>query len=185
MENFEKNSKAADALTEADEMLLWNFIAGIATDEEQQQVEQLIHSNDLWKNEYEAFLQTHQMLMRVEADQPSMRFTKNVMEQVAQYRIAPSIKTYVNKNIFRSIGGLFVFLILGCMALVLKNIDWSGVSSDINTAPPIKTEIVSHIISGNVFAYLLLFLNVVLGFYLLDRYLVSKRKRRHYLMDND
>jgi hypothetical protein len=175
MENFEKNRNTNEMLTEADEMLLWNFISGTATDEEQQKVKLLIRSNALWKSQYEIFLEMNQLLLSAEADQPSMRFTKNVMEQVAKYPIAPSVKTYVNKNIFRLIGGLFVFLILGCFVFVLKNIDWYNLSSGLNIAPPIKLEGLSHIVSGNISVYLLLFLNVILGFYLLDKYLSAKR----------
>ena len=182
MENFERNIASNNAFTETDEMLLWSFIDGIATEEEQQKVMQFIDSNVLWKTKYEAVLEVNEHFFSMDTHQPSMRFTKNVMDQVAQYSVAPSARTYVNKNIFRTIGSLFVALTIGCLIIVLKNIDWHMPSSNsLGTKTPIDVQHISHIASGNTIVYSLLFLNIIFGFYFLDRYLAGKRKQRHHL----
>ena len=154
MENSERGKMQENNFTEADEMLLWSFIDGVATKEEQQRVMQVIAADTSWKAKYETLLQTNELFFSIDADQPSMRFTKNVMEQVAQYSVAPSAKTYVNKNIFRAIGTLFAILIIGGLVLVLKNIDWHSSSSNtLSAKASIHVENISHVVSGNTAIY--------------------------------
>ena len=50
-------------------------------------------------------MNVHQLMTGSELEAPSMRFTVNVMDEIAHYQIAPATKSYINKNIIRGIGG--------------------------------------------------------------------------------
>jgi hypothetical protein len=55
-----------------------------------------------------------------------MRFSKNVMEEIARHHVAPATTTYVNKNIIRSIGAFFLSMIAGLLIYCLATIKWTG-----------------------------------------------------------
>lgn len=168
----EKNDFAA-----ANETLLWRFIDGVATEAEKIEIEILISSNLQWKEKYAELLQLNEILRSTELDQPSVRFTKNVMEQVTQYRIASSTSGYVNKNIFLFIGGLFLSLILICFVLVLQNINWQNTTTDSSgIQSPVDAEKISHAILNSNHIFLWIAANVILGFYFIGKYLAGKRK---------
>ena len=71
-------------------------------------------------------LHTHQLLNSSELEAPSMRFTKNVMEEISRYHVAPATKSYINKNIIRGIGAFFLTMIAGLFVYVLAQFKWSG-----------------------------------------------------------
>jgi hypothetical protein len=71
----------------------------------------LLQNNLEWKNKYHELMEIHQLMNAAELEHPSMRFTKNVMEKIAQYHIAPATKNYINKKIIWGIAGFFFTLI--------------------------------------------------------------------------
>ena len=86
------------------EQQLWNYIDGIASIDEKSSIERLLDSNLEWKNKYHELLQTNQLLKSTELEQPSLRFTKNVMDTIAKYQISPAAKKYINNRIIWGIG---------------------------------------------------------------------------------
>jgi hypothetical protein len=50
-------------------------------------IETLIQENKEWRALYHELLQVHQALTGTELEQPSLRFTKNVMEEIAGTRL--------------------------------------------------------------------------------------------------
>src|SRR6478672_13555670 len=95
------------------ELRLWEYIDGLSTTEEKSVVETLIRENAEWRALYQELLQTHQSLAVIDLEEPSMRFTKNVMEEIAKYQIAPATKTYINNRIIWGIGAFLVVLVIG------------------------------------------------------------------------
>src|SRR5437870_2632266 len=90
---------------------LWSYIDGVAAAEERTVVEKLIEASREWKEKYNELLELHQLVQSSSLDEPSMRFTKNVMEEIGKYHIAPATKTYINKKIIWGIGIFFILLI--------------------------------------------------------------------------
>ena len=66
-----------------------------------------------WKNKYHELLDVHQLMKTSGLEQPSMRFTKNVLEEIAKLHIAPATKNYINNKIIWGIGAFFITLIAG------------------------------------------------------------------------
>src|SRR5574339_1040991 len=107
------------------EQQLWTYIDGLYTNDEKASVEKLLQSNLEWKNKYRELLEIHELMKSVELEQSSMRFTKNVMEEIAKYHIAPATKTYINKKIIWGIAAFFITLIAGFLIYGFAQVDWN------------------------------------------------------------
>ena len=157
------------------EQQLWSYIDGHSSSEERSVVEKLLQSNLDWKNKYHELLDVHQMMTTSELEQPSLRFTKNVMEKIAQYHIAPATKNYINKKIIWGIAAFFITLITGFLIYGFAQIDWNDKSD--STLPLDLSQVDFSKIFNNNFVNGFMMVNVLLGLVLLDRVLANKRKK--------
>src|ERR1700744_6235065 len=89
---------------------LWDYIDGSSTPAERSVISALLAENHEWQQKHKELLGIHQLLGSTELDAPSLRFTKNVMDEIARHHVAPATKTYVNKNIIRGIGAFFLVM---------------------------------------------------------------------------
>jgi len=153
---------------------LWNFIDGTVSADEKSVIEQLLQSNAEWKTKYSELLQVNEMLQSSELEAPSLRFSKNVMEEIAKLHIAPATKSYINKKIVWGIGFFFIamligFLIYGFGQMSLTSSEESVLSKNINKVDFSK-------FFSNTWVNAFMMINVVIGLVLLDNYLSNKRK---------
>lgn len=155
------------------ESRIWDYIDGISP--EKNAIENLLQSNQEWKTKYNELLEIHQVMQSSELEQPSLRFTKNVMEKIAKYDIAPATKSYINKKIIWSIAAFFITTIVGFLIYGFGQIDWTAANSTTEKYIDLGKVDYSKIFS-NTFVNIFMMLNVVLGLMLLDRYLANKRK---------
>ena len=61
---------------------LWDYIDGNCTIEERIEIEHKIKANLQYHRTYEELLSVHQELEKLNLDEPSMSFNRNVMEKV-------------------------------------------------------------------------------------------------------
>lgn len=177
MSNEFKNSSPTGGIGSMEERL-WEYIDGNSSPEEKSFVEQLIETNLEWKNKYKELLEVHLLMTNnLELDEPSMRFTQNVMEDIAKYHIAPATKTYINKNIIRGIGGFFIITIVGFIIYGLGQIDWADPAAGNNLPFERLSEVDWSKFFNNTYTNIFMMVNVVLGLMLLDMYLGKKKKQ--------
>lgn len=163
------------------EIKLWEFIDGLVANEERSSIEQLIATNTAWKQKYAELLELHGSLNLVELEQPSMRFTRNVMEEIAKYQIAPATKSYLNNKIIWSIGLFFITMLAGFLIYGIAQIDWAaGTESGTSLGIDLSKVDYSRMFNNDLMNVFMM-LNVVLGLFLLDRLLANKRKK--YITD--
>jgi hypothetical protein len=157
------------------EQQLWAYIDGVSSREEISSVERLLQNNLEWKNKYHELIEIHQLMNAAELEHPSMRFTKNVMEKIAQYHIAPATKNYINKKIIWGIAGFFLTLIGAFLIYGFAQVDWNFQD---NSKPlvDLSTFDMGKIFNNN-FVNGFMMVNVLLGLVLLDRVLANKRKK--------
>ena len=157
------------------EQQLWSYIDGFSSKEDKTAIERLIASNLEWKNKYHELLEVHQLMNSSELEQPSMRFTKNVMEEIAKLHIAPATKNYINKKIIWGIAAFFITVIAGFLIYAFAQVDWNFQD---NSKPllDLSTINMSRIFNNN-FVNGFMMVNVLLGLVLLDRVLANKRKK--------
>ncbi len=153
---------------------LWNFIDGSVTTNEKTVIEKLLETDAAWKAKYNELLQVNDLLKSSELEAPSMRFSKNVMEEISKLHIAPATKSYINNKIIWGIGFFFIALMVGFLIYGFGQMDWtsgteSSISKNIN-----KIDFSKFFNSTLVNVFMMI--NVILGLFLLDNYLNSKRK---------
>lgn len=159
------------------EQRLWEYIDGVGSLEEKSVIETLIRENAQWRALYQELLQTHQSLATLELEEPSMRFTKNVMEEIARHHIAPATKKYINQKIIWGIGAFFLLSILGFLIYGFSQIDWTIPGNTNNSFGIDLSKVDYGRMFNNTVMNVFMMLNAVLGLMLLDRYLSNKRKK--------
>ena len=97
------------------------------------------------------------------------------MEEISRLHIAPATRTYINKKIIWAIGLFFILMIVGFLVYGFGQMDWTtGESSAI--ADKLGRIDISKFFS-NTWVNLFMMVNVILGLFLLDNYLATKRKQ--------
>ncbi|MEI9908477.1 MAG: hypothetical protein WDO71_01670 [Bacteroidota bacterium] len=169
--NTDFNNTGEDGIEER----LWNYIDGTSSAEEKSVIEKLLQSDAEWKAQYGELLEVHQLMQSSELEAPSMRFTKNVMEEISKLHIAPATKTYINKNIIRGIAIFFITLIVAFLVYGFGQINWTAKGE---TNLPVDLSKVDYSkIFNNTYMNAFMMINVILGLFLLDRFLANKRKK--------
>ena len=154
---------------------LWNYIDGSMEKKDFDFVEQLLQTNQEWKTKYAELMEVHQLMQdSIDLEQPSMRFTQNVMEEISRLYITPATRNYINKNVIWGIGLFFLTTIIGLLIYGIGQVDWSQPNS--GTIPSME---ISNYNWGQMFngTYVNVFImvNIVLGLMLLDMYLTKKK----------
>jgi anti-sigma factor RsiW len=157
---------------------LWEYLDGAGSAANRLFIEQLIDSNAAWKAKYQELLELQDLLShRLELDEPSMRFTQNIMEAIGKYQIAPATKSYINKRIVWGIAGFFICTIIGSLIAVFAQVHWSaGSTTDSSFINKINLDKVD--ISGvfnKTYTTIFMMINVVLGLVALDMFLRRKK----------
>ncbi|HEU0064949.1 MAG TPA: hypothetical protein VFQ58_07955 [Flavisolibacter sp.] len=157
------------------EIKLWEYIDGTLPLTEISFMEKLVSENTIWKQKYHELLELQQMIQASELEHPSLRFTKNVMEEIAKYHIAPATKNYINKKVIWGIAIFFLTIIVGFVIYGFSQVQWSDSNSSIGGIDLSKVDYSKFF--NNTYINIFMMMNVVLGLMLLDRVLANKRKQ--------
>ena len=160
---------------------LWDYIDGAGSQEERLFIEQLIATNQQWKAKYQELLELQDLLShRLELDEPSMRFTQNIMEAISKHQIAPAAKSYINKRIIWGIAGFFICCIIGFLIAVFAQVNWSAGSADnslIDFSKVNLNKVDTTNFFNNTYTTIFMMINVVLGLVVVDMYLRRKKAK--------
>ena len=107
---------------------LWNYIDGNCTDEEKAQIEAKLSINSQFQQTYQELLAVNSELNKLDFEEPSMSFTRNVMEQVNLELKPVALKTKVDNRIIYSIMGFFILAMLAIFGYVIAMSDLSFAS---------------------------------------------------------
>ncbi|PWT71137.1 MAG: hypothetical protein C5B59_18745 [Bacteroidetes bacterium] len=156
---------------------LWDFIDGLSDAEEKSAIQKLIEENLEWKRAYHELLEAHQLLHQTDLEQPSMRFTRNVMEEIAKYKVAPATSTYINKKIIWGIGGFFLIMIVGFLIYGFSQINWTAASGNDPLSQVNVDKLNWSRFFSSTYTNIFMMINVILGLVLLDLYLHRKKEK--------
>jgi hypothetical protein len=173
------NTEFLDSIPDQEsmEMKLWEYIDGFSSEADTSIIAKLVSENAQWKAKYHELLEVHQTLNLVELEAPSMRFTKNVMEEIAKYQIAPATKTYINSKIIWGIGMFFIAMIVGFLVYGFAQVDWTVAGDNKGLFGVDLGKVDYSDMFNNTLMNGLMMLNIVLGLFLFDRYLSNKNKK--------
>jgi hypothetical protein len=153
---------------------LWNYIDGTAMADEKTVIDKLLETDTAWKEKYHELLEVHQLIQSSELDTPSLRFSKNVMEEIAKLHIAPATKTYINKKIIWGLGFFFIALVVGFLIYGFGQMNFT--TGEETTLSKNLNKVDFSKFFSNTWVNAFMMINVVLGLVLLDNFLSSKRK---------
>jgi hypothetical protein len=159
------------------EIKLWEYIDGLVDPSEQSAIEKLIEENMEWRAKYHELLDLHKSINLVELEAPSMRFTRNVMDEIARHNIAPATKEYINKKIIWGIAAFFITVIVSFVIYGISQIDWSAGNTDGALSGVDLTQVDYSKMFNNTFVNVFMMLNIVLGLMLFDRYLSARKDK--------
>jgi cellulose synthase/poly-beta-1,6-N-acetylglucosamine synthase-like glycosyltransferase len=158
------------------EARIWDYIDGNLSVDEKSFVENLVQTNQAWREKYAELLQVHSLMQdSLELEAPSMSFTRNVMEEIGRLQITPASRKYLNQKIIWGIGGFFILTLVGFFIYAFSQATWS---SDTKSVLPFNLESMNYgkLINSN-YTNMFLMVNTVLGLVLLDMYLGIKKKK--------
>jgi hypothetical protein len=161
------------------EKLIWEYIDGQLSQVEKERIDRLLVDDPDWQIKYNELKSIHALLQKEELDMPSLRFTKNVMEEIAQYQVAPATKNYINKNVIRGITAFFLIMIGGLFIYFIGQLHWAGNSSG-SLLPAYNLDAGKlnwGKLLNNTYVNIFVGINVILGLILIDKVMQSKKNR--------
>ncbi|HYK47633.1 MAG TPA: hypothetical protein VEV83_20790 [Parafilimonas sp.] len=161
------------------EIRLWNYIDGELSAEEKHEIEQKLNNDSKWRQTYDQLLELNESIHSdLKLEDPPMRFSSNVMEQLSKMQVAPGAKTYINKKIITALASFFVLLIGGLLIYVTTQVNWATATTE-KFGFDLRTVDITRHLNSQVINVLLSML-VVLMLMLVERYVstnLAKLKR--------
>ena len=155
---------------------IWDYLDGLCSSEEQEIILKLIANDPVYQDKYQELLAVQKDIQLLEWDEPSMSFTNKVMDKVVFQSKPLSAKARIDKRIIYGISAVFGILLLVCLTIVFKGIDWS-----LSTTLPVKlnfdqftSQIKISSEAKNFILYGFLMFDTIAALMLMDKYL---RKR--------
>jgi len=155
------------------EEILWNYIDGNCTADEQKAISDLIAGDEAYRIKYNELLNLNKAFAGMELDEPPMAFTYNVMETIRTEYAQKPLKAAINKRIIRGISIFFVLTIVCLLVFTLANISLPAGSVPISVPSGLKMPDIGRYITKPVIEGFLFF-DLVLSLYLFDTYLRRK-----------
>lgn len=153
---------------------IWDYIDGNSSAAQRLTMEAKIASDPIYRSLYEEFLDINAQMAGMDLEEPSMSFTRNVMEHV-KLEIAPvSLKTKVDKRIIYSISAFFICTILAIVGYIVANSDVTFQSIKLANFSAASSLDFSKYITPT-FIKVFLFVDMLLAFAYLDSLLRRKR----------
>jgi hypothetical protein len=154
---------------------IWQYIDGTLHGPDRELVKELVEKNAEWKKIYGQLLEINALLQSSELETPSLRFTKNVMEEIARTQIAPATRSYINKRIIWGIGFFFIVMLAGILVYSIGQLG-SGGGGESDFTKNLDRIDFSKLFS-NTWVNIFIMANIVIGLFLFDQYLTIKKKK--------
>jgi hypothetical protein len=159
------------------EARLWAYLHGLTDDAEKARIEKLLQTDSVWRTCHDQLIAEETSIGNLSLEGPSMRFTKNVMEQVQVLQVAPATKSYVNRKIVYGIGGFFLLLIIATLAYILPQVDFSqGAGGGLSDKLPAMEIDWSRYLNNTTLQIFIIF-DAVAALFFLDRFLQRRKAR--------
>lgn len=151
------------------EIQLWEYLDGICSEADRQCIAQLISSNEVWKKKYAELKALQDELVSMETEHPSMRFTANVMDNIAGAKVAGKTTRYLNNWVVKGIAAFFLIILGSVIMYSIVAVDWT--SSNIGTFS------LGKLVDDDMMK-VVMFINVILALMLLDKVLNRQRAEK-------
>lgn len=152
---------------------LWDYIDGLTLGNERLALEDKIATDPAYALIYAELLEIQQMMNSTTLEEPSMAFTRNVMDKVNLEMTPVSLKTKVDTRIIYGFAAVFLLGMLSIFIYALTNSTFSMPELKLPDLrmPELKMPALVNSLSIRIF----LFVDVVLGLIYMDRLLRGKK----------
>jgi hypothetical protein len=163
------------------EKLIWEYIDGHVSPSDKERITRHLAEDVDWQIKYKELKRIHVLLQKEELEMPSLRFTKNVMEEIAQFQVAPATKNYINKNVIRGITAFFLIMIGGLFIYFIGQMHW--VDNPTGSLLPAYHIDANKLNWGkllnNTYVNIFIGINVILGLILIDKFMQGRKNASH------
>jgi len=171
---------------ELNENIIWDLIDGNLSEEEAKRVRLQIQLDEQWKQTYLQAVEAHRILQdSIRTNTPSISFTDNVMESVAEAQ-KKKAKSSLNvrginfKGLIFTIAGVIIGAIVLSQGLLdFSLLDYSTLSVENLQTPYVDASPILDILGSSAFVKGFLFLDAILAIFLVERFLFRPMSRRH------
>lgn len=169
-------------MMEKDQQLIWKYLDNACSEEEMNFINDQIDRDDLFRKELKQAEKLHGLLGDVEPHQPSMRFVKNLMEQIPEMPKKLVINPLVPKSLIRNfVLGTFL-VILGLFVITWEPATKTNLPSNYSIELPRLTYIEElattyfSAISLETWAIISALTTSLLLFVVIDRWVASNNR---------
>ena len=151
---------------------IWDFIDEKGSEAYLQGIDQQIKNDAIWAARFNELHDLAAQLSALPKEQPSLRFTQNVMDQLVALPLAVSAQSYINMRVVKSIAAIFVIIIAGALLYSIASTNWSfeGMfTGSKNSASIIPSGMAIHVV---------LAINILLGLLFFEK-ISSRLFRQH------
>lgn len=156
------------------EQKIWDYLDGKYAPTEARAIEELIGTDPEYKAAYEEITMIHQSLQQMDWEEPSLAFTRNIMDKIKDEPVPGSIQALVDKRIIRGLLGVFLGVIVAGLLIVLFQVDWSDGGG--NTFGLKIPERVLSVSASNWALKAFFFADTVIFLYLFDYFMRRRTK---------
>ena len=146
---------------------LWDYIDGNVTAEEKDRIASKINTDLQYQSLYQELTTLNESIQQLDFEEPSLSFTRNVMENVSLQLPPVALKTKVDHRIIYGIAALFAACIIAVFAYAI------AISSFSFQMPKLTVDF-SKLINP-ITVQIFVMVDVALGLIYLDSYLRKKR----------
>ena len=162
------------------EKLIWEYIDGHVSPVEKERITRRLAEDLDWQIKYKELKSIHVLLQKEELEMPSLRFTKNVMEEIAQFQVAPATKNYINKNVIRGITAFFLIMIGGLFIYFIGQLHWvDNPTGSLLPANLDANKLNWGKLLNNAYVNIFIGINVILGLILIDKFMQGRKNAAH------
>jgi hypothetical protein len=157
---------------------LQDYMDGLCSPEKAAEIENKLAMHPEWLKEFEAFTDLETLLKSPgQMMEPSVRFTKNVMESIEGLHVAKPASAYLNKWIFYAIAGLLGAALLAIFGISIAQMDW-GTTTETPTTFQVPSFHWQGLYSSKVLQVAIM-ANIILGFVLIEKAVSKRNQRKH------
>ncbi|MDO8993484.1 MAG: hypothetical protein Q7U83_10490 [Daejeonella sp.] len=155
------------------EQRIWDYLDGTGTLQERELTERLIKTDPVYQQVYQECKSFNSLVSAADQDEPTMGFTRNVMERINLEPVHSSLKSLIDKRIVFGIAAFFLFTITALLGVLFYQIDWSQhISSGMQNYQIPEIDISKYL--NTTLINIFFFADIIAGLYLFDGFL---RKR--------
>ncbi|MET3113129.1 anti-sigma-K factor RskA [Pedobacter sp. CG_S7] len=151
---------------------IWEYIDGQLTAKDRAIIAENIANDQTYALIYAELMELHQLICVTELEEPSMAFTRNIMDKVNLVSAPMSLKTKVDTRIIYSLAAVFLLAIVAVSIYAIANSTFTFIKF---SNPSFNFSLNLQQLVSPIALQTFVFLDIILALLYLDRFYRSKK----------